>query len=173
VPWFFGDGYDKVIILIRILAFLILAIGINNVTGMQYLIPTKRQNIFTITVILGASTNFIMNLILIPLLQSVGAAIASVAAETVIAVVQIIIVRKELNPLTILKEGIHYYISGTIMAILIFILEYYLIPSITNTAILVLSGGIIYFGVLFVLKDEFMISNLKQVLLLIGKKQNC
>ena len=41
VPWFFGDGYLKVIPLLSILGFLILAIGINNVTGMQYLIPTN------------------------------------------------------------------------------------------------------------------------------------
>ena len=73
VPWFFGDGYDKVTDLLKILSFLILAIGINNVTGVQYLIPTKRQNLFTLTVIIGACTNFILNIILIPLIQSVGA----------------------------------------------------------------------------------------------------
>ena len=65
VPWFFGAGYDKVIPLLGILGFLIPAIGINNVTGMQYLIPTKRQNIFTLTVLIGAGVNFILNLVLI------------------------------------------------------------------------------------------------------------
>ena len=54
VPWFFGPNYDKVVTLLKILAFLVLAIGISNVTGMQYLIPTKRQNVFTVTVIFGA-----------------------------------------------------------------------------------------------------------------------
>lgn len=44
VPWFFGEGYEQVVPLLQILSFLILAIGINNVTGMQYMIPTKRQN---------------------------------------------------------------------------------------------------------------------------------
>lgn len=61
----FGAGYDKVALLLKILAFIILAIGINNVTGMQYLIPTGRQNLFTITVLIGAGVNFCLNLVLI------------------------------------------------------------------------------------------------------------
>lgn len=63
VPWFFGEGFEKVVPLLSILAFLILAIGINNVTGMQYLIPTKRQNMFTMTVLIGAGVNFVLNFI--------------------------------------------------------------------------------------------------------------
>lgn len=57
----FGSGYDKVVPLLGILSFLILAIGINNVTGIQYLIPTKRENTFSATVIVGAVTNFVLN----------------------------------------------------------------------------------------------------------------
>lgn len=70
VPWFFGDGYDKVVPLLGVLSFLILAIGINNVTGMQYLIPTKRENTFSATVIIGAVTNFVLNFFLIQVFQS-------------------------------------------------------------------------------------------------------
>ena len=91
VPWFFGSGYEKVVSLLGVLSMLILAIGINNVTGMQYLIPTERQTLFTITVIIGAVANFVLNFVLIRFLQSLGAAIASVVAETTIAVIQIYI----------------------------------------------------------------------------------
>lgn len=164
VPWFFGNGYEKVISLIGVLAFLILAIGINNVTGMQYLIPTKRQNIFTFTVVIGACINFLLNLILIRLFQSVGAAIASVTAETVIAVVQLVIVRKELNPWRVIKEGIHYYIASGIMAAVLSLASNMLTPSIFHTVILVVAGGTVYFAVLIVLKDEFLFSNIYSVL---------
>lgn len=164
VPWFFGDGYDKVAVLLKILAFIILAIGINNVTGLQYLIPTKRQNTFTLTVLIGAGTNFIMNLILIRYFQSVGAAIASVTAETVIAVVQLIIVRKELSSLRVLREGVHYYIAGGAMVIVLFFIGKILSPSIIHTGILVVTGAVVYFIMLFVMRDEFLISNMKTVL---------
>lgn len=164
VPWFFGNGYDKVADLLKILAFIILAIGINNVTGLQYLIPTKRQNTFTLTVLIGAGTNFIMNLILIRYFQSVGAAIASVTAETVIAVVQLIIVRKELSPWRVLNEGIHYYIAGGVMIVVLFILGKFLSPSILHTGIMVVIGAITYFGMLLAMSDEFLLSNVKTVL---------
>lgn len=124
VPWFFGDGYDKVVPLLGVLSFLILAIGINNVTGMQYLIPTKRENTFSATVIIGAVTNFVLNFFLIQVFQSMGAAVASVVAETTIAIIQIYIVRKELSPFEIVKCGTHYYIAGGIMfAVLLLIRE--------------------------------------------------
>ncbi len=66
IPWFLGDGYEKVSLLLNILSLLILAIGLNTLTGNQYLIPTKRQNTYTTTVLIGAAVNFTTNLILIP-----------------------------------------------------------------------------------------------------------
>ncbi|MBQ5845794.1 MAG: flippase, partial [Selenomonadaceae bacterium] len=87
VPWFFGPGYEKVGLLVKIFSGLLLAIGINNVTGVQYLISVNKQNTFTLTVLLGAIINFCLNMILIPSMESTGAAIASVAAETAIALV--------------------------------------------------------------------------------------
>lgn len=164
VPWFFGEGYEQVVPLLQILSFLILAIGINNVTGMQYMIPTKRQNIFTLTVIIGATINFMLNMVLIRSFQAIGAAVASVVAETVIAVVQLIIVRKELSPWTVLLEGRNYYISGMLMAGALGIMEKYLCPSIMHTILLVSCGALIYFGVLLVLKDEFFFENARKVL---------
>lgn len=164
VPWFFGEGFDGVVPLLIILSFLVLSIGINNVTGMQYLIPTGRENIFTITVVIGAITNFVINLILIPRFQALGAAIASVVAETTIAIVQIYIVRKELKPLIILKSMTKYIIAGILMLILLVIEDMYLSPSIINTFFLVCSGSVLYFGILFGLKDEFLISNMNNII---------
>lgn len=164
VPWFFGSGYDKVIPLINILAFLILSIGINNVTGMQYLIPTKRQNLFTLTVIIGSCINLILNLILIHQYQSVGAAVASVIAETVIAGVQLIIVRKELSFWRILKTGGNYYIAGLVMAGVLWIVRGCFFPSIIHTLILMFIGMSSYSMMLIFLKDSFFIGNLKIIL---------
>ena len=164
VPWFFGASYEKVIPLLRILSLLILAIGINNVTGIQYLIPTKKQNIFTMTVIIGAIINFCLNMVLIYYFKSIGAAIASVTAESVIAIVQLIIVRKELSPIQVLKEGIHYFIAGIMMVLVLIPITKYLAPSILHSIIIAASGALVYFAVLLIEKDEFLIINIKMVL---------
>ena len=164
VPWFFGNGYEKVISLLRVTSFLILAIGINNVTGIQYLIPTKRQNLFSMTVIVGAGANFCLNVVLIKFFQSIGAALASVAAETVIAVFQLVLVRKELSPWQIVKEGTHYYIAGFIMALALWPCARVLSPSPLHTMILVAAGAFAYFSVLLLERDDFFIENIKKII---------
>jgi peptidoglycan biosynthesis protein MviN/MurJ (putative lipid II flippase) len=103
-----------------------------------------------------------MNLLLIQRFQAIGAAIASVAAETIIAIVQIIIVRNELNPLEILKSGIHYYVAGGIMAFALYFIEKSMAVSIWNTLFMVLVGSIIYGLALLLMRDEFLINLIKQ-----------
>lgn len=159
VPWFFGPGYEKVVPLICILSFLILAIGISNVTGLQYLIPAKRQNDFTRTVVYGAITNLVLNFWLITKYQSYGAAIASVIAETVISVVQLFIVRKEISPWKVIKSGTHYYIAGGIMAAILFFVKSTLSASILNTIVLICLGAGIYFSILLLMHDQFFYDN--------------
>lgn len=164
VPWFFGAGYEGVIPLLQILSLLILAIGINNVTGIQYLIPTKREKVFTQSVILGACTNFVLNMILIRCYQAVGAAIASVAAETVVAAAQLVIVRGELSPWRVLSEGTHYYIAGAVMVLALWPICRALPPSMVNTFAIVAAGAAVYFLTLLVERDEFFLSNTRNIL---------
>lgn len=170
VPWFFGAGYDKVVPLLGVSSFLILAIGINNVTGMLYLIPTKRENTFSVTVIVGAVTNFILNIFLIRFFQSMGAAIASVVSETTIAIIQIYIVRKELSPFEIIKCGRHYYIAGGVMFALLLFIKNYFCASILHTFELIAIGAAVYVIALILMRDEFLLSNINNIIKKIVKR---
>ena len=163
VLWFFGKGYEPVIPLMKILALLILAIGVNTVTGNQYLIPTKREKVYTITVVIGAVVNFVLNLLLIYYFKAIGAAIASVIAETTIAVVQLLIVRKEISNWKIVKTSGKYLIAGGIMVVVLWIENRYFLPSVLNTCIMIASGAVVYFLALLALRDGFLLTNLKMV----------
>lgn len=48
VPWFFGPGYDKVGMLVKVFSVLFLAVGISNVTGIQYLMAVNRQHVLMV-----------------------------------------------------------------------------------------------------------------------------
>lgn len=170
VPWFYGAGFEKVIPLLSILAFLILAIGISNVTGMQYMIPTQRQNLFTLTVCIGAGINFFLNLLLIPRFYSIGAAIASVTAETAITLIQFYIVRKEFSIGKVLKLSKNYWIAGVGMLVLLLWEGNRLPATILHTIFMIFTGAIFYYIVLLILRDEFFISNMKHILEPIGKR---
>lgn len=170
VPWFYGPGYDKVSDLLKVLSFIIIAIGINNVTGIQYLIPTKRQNIFTLTVVIGAITNFTFNSILIRTNASVGAAIASVIAETTIAIVQIIIVRKELSLTVIIQRSWRYFLGGTVMLAFLRLENTLFSSSILHTLIMIVSGVLVYMIMMIIERDDFLIGYAKQTIEKVTKR---
>ena len=90
------------------------------------MIPTGRQNIFTKTVLAGAAVNVIMDAMLIPIFKANGAAVASVVAETTIAVIQLVLVRNELDGIQVLKLLPKYLISGGVMLASLLWLNQYL-----------------------------------------------
>ena len=84
VPVFFGSGYDKVVTLINLISPIIILMGIANVIGTQYLLPTKKQKEYTISITVGVIVNFILNYILISFYASVGASIATVLSQLIV-----------------------------------------------------------------------------------------
>lgn len=156
VPIFFGSGYDKVSLLIIVISPILVAIGISNVIGQQYLLPTKKQKQFTISVTIGAFVNFILNMIFIRLWKSIGASIATVIAECSVTIAQLILVRKSFKLKEILKTGINYFIASIIM-FLVSIGVGLLINSAKLSIILqVITGSITYFIILCIIKDPLI-----------------
>lgn len=164
VPWFFGDGYDPVSNIIKFTSPLIIAIGLNNVLGMQYLVPIGRQKDFTTAVVIGALSNFVLNNILIRLFGTIGAVIASVLAETIILIYELYVTRKEFNWLMIFNGIIKYLIAGIIMFIVIYNIELHLGVSLLNTFIVFIIGVITYFIMLLLLRDSYILDNLNILL---------
>lgn len=166
IPWFFGLGYGPVGILVKVFSGLLLAIGINNVTGVQFLIPINKQNIFTLTVLIGAVLNFVLNLVLIPIFMSLGAAIASVTAETVIALVQFHFVKEYFSLIDVLSISIKYFLCSLIMFFVLEIVQFLMgyPSSILSTMSLVLIGCIIYGILLFIWKDSFFLETMEKIL---------
>ena len=159
VKWFFGDSYGKVSDLMKVSSLLLIIIGLSNVTGNQYMIPTGQQKKFTITVTLGAVVNFTLNLFLIPNFYSDGALIASVAAEFSVFAAQLYFLRKELSIIKIFMSGIKYIFAGLIMFASLSAFNYKMPLNPLGTMAIIFSGAFIYFGVLLIMRDEFFISN--------------
>ena len=164
VPWFLGDGYYKSANIMKILSVLILAIGLSNVFGLQYLIPAGEDKKFTISVTCGAVTNFLLNLVLIRLFNSYGAALATIIAETVVAIVMFCFIRKNISLVEIYKSSVKYLISGIIMFVPCFLVGRILEPSIINTFIIVLVGVVVYVICLILMKDEFFLETTNRLI---------
>ena len=170
VGWFFGDSYTEVAELLKLSSFILIFIGLHNITGTQYMIPTGQQNKFTITVTLGALTNFILNLFLIRKYYAYGALIASVIAEAVVLLSQLYILRKDFSVVKIISSGIKYIFAGLVMFATLLSFNNKLPQSPLGTFAIIISGAVIYFGVILILRDEFFITNAGRVFETLTKK---
>lgn len=156
VPWFFGDGYDKTIILIRIFSLLLCVVGISSVTGVQYFVPAGKQKEYTISVLLGMLVNFTLNLLLIPHFLSIGAAVATVVGEVIVSASQLCMVRKRFSVVRVLASSKKYIIATLIMGAAVLFVKPWAGNGSIGTVILIGSGGLAYFAVLWFMKDEMM-----------------
>ena len=156
VPLFFGQGYDAVTIIMRVLSLIVLFISISNVTGTQYLLSTKRQKEFTISVIVGAVVNFTFNLLLIKYYKSLGAAIATVIAECSVTVVQLLFVRKDFDIKKIFKLSINYIIASIIMFACCYGIGFLIHGRALCLITQVICGIIVYGFILIIIKDKFL-----------------
>ena len=158
VPWFFGPGYEKVGLLVKVFSVLLLAIGISNVTGIQYLMAVNRQNALTVSVTAGALVNFALNLVLIPMFMSLGAAIASITAEICVTVVQFWFVRKVFSFVEALALCKKYFLCSVCMMAAIVctdeLLQYEI--GVINTSILGAVGICVYVFLLWIMKDDLL-----------------
>lgn len=155
VPIFFGIGYEKVSILILTISPILIISGINNIIGIQYLLPTNRQNQYSIAVVVGAASNFIVNLFVLAKFQAIGACVATVIAEFIILIVQILFVKKDLNLKNYIKIIPKYLIASVIMFIFINFIPIFLKGKVLQIFIKVIIGGFIYLLTLSIMKEEF------------------
>lgn len=167
VPWFLGPGFEKCINLLYIFSCLIVIVGLNNVVGKQVLMASGKQKEYNYSVIAGAIINVIINLILIPIWGSKGAAIASVCAETGILLLFIKFAGVFVSLRQILKDSKKYIIGSTFMFIILEILNKKIHFSISALSLFIqiIIGGFTYFVVLIILKDKFLLNQLEKVVI--------
>jgi O-antigen/teichoic acid export membrane protein len=163
VPWFYGEGYDGVTLLVDILSILVILVGISNVTGIQYFIPTKRQRLLTRSVCYGAAINVLLNSILIPQCGAAGAAGASIISELFIMLIQIWYVKKEIKFGRIIKMSLKYFTAAGLMLIVLKAEDYFMKPEIINTVAMIISGGFVYVMALLLMKDSFFLELYRQL----------
>ena len=153
-PIFFGEGYDKAAILMSIISPIILLIGVANVIGNQYLIPTKRQKEYTIAVGTGVIVNFILNYILIKLYSSVGACISTVLSQIVVDYMEFRQVRNEIDIKAIFRLSYKYLFASIIMFIACSLTKLIVSTGIMTIILQVTVGVAVYGLILILLKDE-------------------
>ncbi len=163
VPWFLGDGYEPSILVLRVLAPLILVMGIASTTGASILIPLGRQKFYNASIISGTVVNLVLNLLLIPRYASIGAAIATIFAETTVTGLELFFMRDYLQAKNVILDNSRYVIGGMVMFFAIIVLKTFLPTGALGLLIMVSTGCILYFSFLLLTKDQFLFSMIAKV----------
>ena len=143
--------------LVCILSVLYPLIGLSNLTGFQYLVATDRQSVYSASVVIGTIINIIANLILIPRLSAVGAALATVLSEFVVLAVQLaflILIKREFSMTTVFGGSLRYIIGSLIMVPAIFFIEKGLGGGVLSLIAQTFTGAFIYFAWLVISRDD-------------------
>lgn len=161
-PVFFGKEFQKTGILIVLLSITLPFISFANVIRTQYLIPFGKDKVYMKSVIYGAISNFIMNLIFIPKFESIGACIGTITAEIFVMLYQFYYMRKEYKFGNLFKTIIPFILTSIIMFEVIYPLNYLIPNKIIKILVQVLVGVIIYF--IFNFKYINSLVNIKKIL---------
>ena len=164
IPIYLGSGYEKSILLMQMLSPIILIVGLSNVSGIQILIPLKKQKQYNISIILGACVNFILNIFLIKLFASIGAVISTIVAEIIILLVQHFFVKDIIELKSIFKNAYRYVIISVLMFLTCFFVEKFIkFSNVIMLIIVPLIGASLYFILLLIFKDKYVIAFLKKL----------
>lgn len=170
VSWFLGPEYMEVGNLSAISSLIIIAVSWANIIGVQYLIATNQENKYTVSVIIAAVVNLIMNIFLIKLYGALGAVISLIVAEFIGVIIQLILVRKQLPVKKMLLAVIRYLIVSVIMGIAVLLIGNININPFFVNVIQGIVGVLIYIILMFIIKDEVQ-KEIFMKLILISKVQ--
>ncbi len=156
---FFGKEFAYTGKIIKLLSVTIIFISWANVLRTQYLIPNEKDKQYIISVFLGAIINVILNSILIPRYNAVGAAIGTIFAELTVMLYQTFIVRSHLDIKRYSKFAMKFAVCGLIMYAIVRIFTIIINNEIILIVTQVVSGGISY----FMINYKYLLRNIPNV----------
>lgn len=170
VSWFLDPKYLLVGQLTAWTSLIIIAVSWANIIGVQYLIATKQENKYTLSIIIAAVVNLIMNLFLIPKNGAAGAIISLIAAEYIGIVIQLILVRNQLPVKRMILSIVKYIIVSVIMGVIVIFVGNCINNGMLANIMQGISGVIIYIVIMFIIKDDVQKEMVSRVLYMVKKK---
>ena len=165
VNFFLGQDFQEARYAIAIMIFRMFFIGWTNIMGIQILIPHNKNKEFMLSTTIPAIVSVGLNLLLLPKLGYIGAAIVSVLTETLVWGIQFFYTHTYLREVPIIGSLIKIIISsGFMYGILLFVKQFLNVSPMINVGLYVVLGAIIYISLILIFK-VINLSELKQQLL--------
>lgn len=154
IPVFCGDSFEPSIRTLQILSPIIFVIGLSNLMGTRILYSQGKEKIVILSTLIGAITNFGLNLVLIPSLMQDGAAVATLVAETLVTLCMYFIGKKYFAFSLFDKEFFVVFFSSIIMCVPIYFIDKIPMPHYMCIIFDVVAAISVYATMMFVTKNN-------------------
>lgn len=143
-PWFYGKEFVRTGYFILLLSPVIIFKAWAGALRTQFIIPAGRDKIYVLSLTFGAVANVVLNALLIPHLDGVGAIIGTIAAEFLVCFIQFYCCRKDVDLKKYMVNGISFCIIGIIMFFAVEALSHVSGNALVTMVVQVVCGALIY-----------------------------
>ena len=117
VPIFLGEGWSPVIPLLYVFMPLVVVLGFSTYLDGMYLVPSGKRLQSAEIICIGAALNLVLNFVMVTYWQALGAAVATLITESVIATLMLFLAKDVIDKKRILHAFLRYAICGTVVFI--------------------------------------------------------
>lgn len=160
---FCGNNYNNAVLPMRIMNPIVVIIGLSGFIGIQIFMPLNKEIWTLYSVLSGAIVNFTLNFILIPKYGVVGAAVATLVAETSVTVVQLILARDIIPLKNVFYLFLKYFANSISMCIVVSLCLFFIKNQWLQLFIGVFAGILVYSILLLFERNPIFLEVLKSI----------
>ena len=153
VQFFLGQDFQDAKYAIAIMIFRMFFIGWTNIMGIQILIPHNKNKEFMISTTIPAIVSVGLNLLLLPKLGYIGAAIVSVLTEALVWAIQLYFTRNYLKEVSLLASTVKIIGASALMYSVLFVVKTTVnFTPVINVMVFAAIGAVLYISQILFLK---------------------
>ena len=152
----YGDIYIYSAYVLNIISAILLISPVGYLLGSRTLLVSGNEKLMIIPVSCGAVVNIIGNLILIPLYAEIGASIASVIGEVVVAAIYVFLGRKHFSLFGIWKDFLKVFIASSLMTGVLLLIYFLVSNEVLKCVLEITLASSLYFLILLLIKEDLV-----------------
>lgn len=154
---FSGAGFASAAGTMRIMVPIVVAIPFSAATNQQTLIPMGKEKLMLIATSVGAIVNLVCNSILIPRYAENGAAVATVVAESVVAVISFVNASKFFDMRATFRNYWQYWMAAIPIPLVAISMRTMTVHYIVRTGLVIVLSVSVYFVVLYLFRNQYFL----------------
>ena len=167
---YFGSNFDGIDLILSILVFELIFMGWSSIIGNQFLVAINKPTGLTISVFISVIISLGVSFVLVPIYGVSGAAVSAVTGEFIIAIIQLIVVRKYINIFKLFSDIPFYFFSSLLMFLASIFVSHFVTGNLFTVLVQIVTGVTVYSLLIFMFKPKSIQEILSALFLKISLK---